>query len=132
MYRTLLAMACLVFSLGAQAKLVSFWDYQPPKDNFEFTVDFDNHLDTGNSLQELGKALSFLKNPHFDIFDQSGSFLDLWIQHVYEHHPKLWSILERHPFFKDKISTPVPIPAGLWLFSSALGLLIVRRHNSAR
>lgn len=130
MYRIFLATVLLAFSLGAQAKLVSLFDLPSGDKGFEINFDFDNHFGTHNPQAELGIALLFLNNPHFDDFDGSGSFLDMWIRHVYENHPKLWSLLEKHPFFKDKISTPVPIPAGLWLFSSALGLLIIRRRAS--
>lgn len=128
MLRVVVAIFCLVFSLGANAKFVSLWDNTDTGPQFSFDFDIDGHLGSFNGLQELGKAMSYLQHPHFDDFDQEGSFLDLWIQHVYENHPKLWGLLEKHPFFKDKIDAAVPVPAAMWLFASALALLISRRR----
>lgn len=131
MYRLVLVFVFLATSMSAQAKLVSIFDTSWHEESFVFEFDPEDHFGAKTPLQELGKLLWYVKNPENNAFDPDGDFFELFVEHVFEHHPKLWSLLEKHPLFKDKLNTEVPVPGSMWLFGSALALLIARKRSFA-
>lgn len=131
MYRFLLVLICLATAMGAQAKTVPIFDLSWNDNAFVYDFDPADHFGAHTPLQELGKLLAYVNNPENDAFDPDGDFLELFTLHIFEFHPKLWSILEKHPFFKDKIPTDVPVPGSMWLYGAALALLIGRKRATA-
>lgn len=144
----------LLFSAGANAKLVSFADYAPDNGgslfgNFDLerfnssafgfspgfgntswsnrAEDFRDWFDMVKSMIAEYKQRHGYPGPHF-------SLADFFNDNFFANHPRLEEFFEHHPRWRDKFCPPasaVPVPAAAWLFGSALAVLVGRKQLGA-